>query len=314
MFKMINTTLHVNSGPFTGSYSIEHKSFVFPGGEVHVRYDLDSLTNGVSQDEDFYYAVINARIRNSNDLMELILASRALKETFYIQNMHCNLFYLPYARQDRQCVIGEPLSVKVFFDVIKAANFDSIDLFDPHSDVSNALLDCGNTHEVQDIISLFKHLPLYVNGKETALVSPDAGANKKVFKVAQRLGVDKIVRCDKMRNVSTGEIIETVVYEDEIDYPCFIIDDICDGGRTFIEIAKALRAKGCPEVYLYVTHGIFSKGLHVFDGLIDRIYTTDSFFNPDEVACGAHMEHPFSLKSNHENDIIVNCLHLDERF
>ena len=56
-----------------------------------------------------------------------------------------------------------------------------------------------------------------------------------------------------------------------------ISDDICDGGMTFIGIAKALRALNCEHIVLYVTHGIFSKGLSVFDGLIDQIFTTTSF-------------------------------------
>ena len=51
------------------------------------------------------------------------------------------------------------------------------------------------------------------------------------------------------------------------------MDDICDGGRTFIELAKALKVDGPRSVWLYVTHGIFSQGFGVFAG----IFTTDSF-------------------------------------
>jgi len=56
-----------------------------------------------------------------------------------------------------------------------------------------------------------------------------------------------------------------------------ITDDICDGGYTFIKVAEQLKAKGASKVILFVTHGIFSKGLGVFDGLIDHVFTTDSF-------------------------------------
>ena len=57
-----------------------------------------------------------------------------------------------------------------------------------------------------------------------------------------------------------------------------IIDDICDGGGTFIPIAKELKAKGCRKVVLYVTHGAFTKGTQVlFENGIDEIFTTNSF-------------------------------------
>jgi ribose-phosphate pyrophosphokinase len=59
-----------------------------------------------------------------------------------------------------------------------------------------------------------------------------------------------------------------------------ITDDICDGGMTFIHVAQRLKALSAERVVLFVTHGIFSKGLGVFDGLIDHFYTTDSFPHP----------------------------------
>ena len=57
------------------------------------------------------------------------------------------------------------------------------------------------------------------------------------------------------------------------------MDDICDGGRTFTGIAKALKNKNAGNIYLAVSHGIFSNGFKKFNGLIDSIFTTDSFSN-----------------------------------
>ena len=84
----------------------------------------------------------------------------------------------------------------------------------------------------------------------------------------------EVVECSKLRNINTGEIRGTKVHSTGfLNHDCVIVDDICDGGRTFIEIAKVLKQKGAGKIKLYVTHGIFSKGLDVFDGLIDEIYT-----------------------------------------
>ena len=58
---------------------------------------------------------------------------------------------------------------------------------------------------------------------------------------------------------------------------CLIVDDICDGGRTFTDLAKKLNDKGAKELYLFVSHGIFSKGYDELLGHFNVIGTTNSF-------------------------------------
>jgi ribose-phosphate pyrophosphokinase len=56
------------------------------------------------------------------------------------------------------------------------------------------------------------------------------------------------------------------------------VDDLCDGGATFIGAAKCLRDAGAKFVGLVVPHGIFSRGVsHVLDNGIDHIHTSNSF-------------------------------------
>jgi ribose-phosphate pyrophosphokinase len=85
--------------------------------------------------------------------------------------------------------------------------------------------------------------------------------------------------------MASGKIIRTEVpgLNDEPGQKNFIIiDDICDGGRTFVEIAKAIRDVRSKEIfkdkiYLVVTHGIFSAGFEELEKWFDGIYTTNSF-------------------------------------
>ncbi|MEI8631794.1 phosphoribosyltransferase family protein [Vibrio sp. PP-XX7] len=91
-----------------------------------------------------------------------------------------------------------------------------------------------------------------------------------------------MIQAQKLRNLKTGEIIKTEVLGDVKGKKVLIADDICDGGRTFVELAKVLKSEGATEISLFVTHGIFSKGFEVFAGLIDVIYTTDSFKSASE--------------------------------
>jgi ribose-phosphate pyrophosphokinase len=87
-----------------------------------------------------------------------------------------------------------------------------------------------------------------------------------------------MIQSKKVREPSTGKITRTVVLANDLSGKTAIItDDICDGGYTFIKIAEQLKEKNVEKIILYVTHGIFSKGLSVFEGLIDEIYTTESF-------------------------------------
>ncbi len=79
--------------------------------------------------------------------------------------------------------------------------------------------------------------------------------------------------------MDTGNILETVVYADDLQgRDVCILDDIADGAKTFIELAKVLKAKNAGKVILYVTHGIFSKTIeYVLENGIDEVWTTDSF-------------------------------------
>ena len=114
---------------------------------------------------------------------------------------------------------------------------------------------------------------------ELILLAPDAGALKKTYKIAKTIEYGKeVIFCEKQRNTKTGEITGTKIYTNAIKDKMFIIfDDICDGGRTFIEIAKVLKAQGAKKVILAVSHGIFSKGLEPLFEYIDEVFCTDSF-------------------------------------
>ena len=80
----------------------------------------------------------------------------------------------------------------------------------------------------------------------------------------------------------------TMYYDDgNCNTDFIIIDDICDGGATFINIAVKIKEyfdnqdyNGYqPKIYLIVTHGIFSKGVSELSNYFDGIYCTNSYKN-----------------------------------
>lgn len=253
--------IHVDGG------SVTFDVLRFSGGEMHVRLTNVSLMSGE--------CTITALVRSSDDLMVVLLLTDACRRAG-AENVYLVLPYLPYARQDRVCAHGEALSLRVMCDLINAQKYSEVRVWDVHSDVALALLDrvlnIGPTRFLKHASDL--------DDTNTVLVAPDAGAIKKVAVVAKALHMP-YVRADKTRDAATGEITGTVIYSEHIgDKDFLIVDDICDGGRTFIELAKVLRPLTRGAVKLYVTHGIFSKGVDVFDGLIDQVYVANSFVHP----------------------------------
>lgn len=260
---------------------MEINRFNFPGGEVHVKlHDLGTEET----------ANLTHFIRNSDDSMALFLITDALRRSGK-KHINLTLPYVPYARQDRVMVEGEPLSIKVFADLINVQDYDSVTIWDPHSDVTPALINnCKVVHQ-HEIIG--NNIGVIGTSRSPhVLVCPDAGARKKIMKVAQTLHINDVIFADKVRDVATGKITGTTLSatpERWKDLPrvtddLIMVDDICDGGYTFIELAKLLRPLTSGKIKLYVTHGIFSKGLSVFDGLIDEIYTANCWLDTMERA------------------------------
>lgn len=245
--------------------TILYDSFIFSGGEVHIKLKKESVD----------HVLVSSRLNTSDDVMNLLMSTDALRR-LGARKIDVLIPYLPYARQDRVMVKGEPLSIKVFCDLINSQNYNKVITYDLHSEVSGALL---NNLEHIDNYGLV--MQIIESDDDFILVSPDSGAMKKIYNLAKYIGYNKEIVCaEKVRNVKTGDIIKTHVPFDNFGgKDILIVDDICDGGRTFIELGKVLKSKNCGKIYLFVTHGIFSKGLDVLLEHIDHIYTTDSIKN-----------------------------------
>lgn len=248
--------------------TLSFKTLQFPGGELHVR--LESAACYFNAE-----VIIDAGLESPTDILELILLTDALRRAKPEAQIQLVCPYLPYARQDRVANYGESLSVKVMADILNGLNFSSVEVWDVHSDVSLALVDRVTNIKQAYFVGKVLRQPA-LKGTSPILVAPDAGAIKKTLATAQYFGLD-MVRADKIRDTKTGTITGTVVYSNPVgDKDFLIVDDICDGGRTFIELAKELRPLTTGKIYLYVTHGIFSKGLEVLTG-IDHIFTANLF-------------------------------------
>ncbi len=264
---MLVLNLDAAFAPIEGS-GIVFKNFTFSGGEPHIK-----IEPGFDASQT---VTITHRVNSFSRLGEVCVAVDALRR-MGVKQISLFIPYFPGARQDRIMIPGEPLTVKVYADIINAMGFAEVMVFDPHSEVAPAVItNCTILPNHDFITEVIKAI-----GTDVKLISPDGGALKKIYKLSEYLGGVEVVECSKSRDVKTGRLSGFKVYADDLDgSDCLIVDDICDGGGTFAGLAGELKNKNAGRLYLAVSHGIFSKGFDMFSDF-ERIFTTDSFSDLD---------------------------------
>jgi ribose-phosphate pyrophosphokinase len=264
---------------------IKYKISNFPDGQQQLQFEGTQigLIKGYLNPNIDYQILIKSRLNNFEDL-ELICCAVASLRELNIEKIHLYTPYFLGSRSDRKFGEGSNNYLKsVICPIINSLNFKSVTVMDPHSDVLEA---CLNNFNKIDNFALVDDALSYMIGDDEedqiVLVSPDAGAYKKVFDVAKEFDIEKIITATKVRDLKTGQILHTEVpvLDQHNDLKYVIVDDICDGGRTFIEIAKAIKAsRPTAKIYLVVTHGIFSAGFAQLGEYFEQIFTTNSVKN-----------------------------------
>ena len=248
----------------------DYKAWKFPGGEL-------DFTNKITEEEIAAEIGLKININSSDDLMLLCLAVDNLRKMYGKQiDLMVFMPYMPYQQADRDFGMHDSFALKTACKILNTLDVDSYLIFDAHSDVAPALLDnCIN----KDNSEFIENALSKIISEDVAIMSPDAGAAKKIFKLADKLGFDgEVLSASKSRDHNTGEI-NTILPDVSsiINSDILIIDDICLGGRTFIQLAEKLRAAGCTgKFYVAVSHGIFSNGIESLLGHFEGVFTTDS--------------------------------------
>lgn len=238
----------------------------FSGGEEHVTLDHLPFPE---------HLTVVARLQSSASIIRLVLLEEILRRT-HKGDRTLVIPYFPYARQDRVTQPSGAFSLKMFAMIVNSLNYSRVKVFDPHSDVTPALVRGIEVIEQMDFLT--KGILLDITRGADMIIAPDAGAVKKSTKIAVEIGLP-LMMATKVREAETGKILRTEILGDHdlTGATVVIFDDICDGGRTFIELGKVLKARGAKEVRLFVTHGIFAQGTDELRKVIDKIYTTDTF-------------------------------------
>jgi len=184
----------------------------------------------------------------------------------YIQ--HLIFPHVMGSRQDRLNPQGDYLfTIKSVAKMINHRDIYKVTVLDPHSDVTSALIDRCEAIPPSRILKGFWQ-------GYTGVIAPDAGAAKRAFDVATTLNLE-FHQAEKHRDVATGALTGFAAPSIEKGGAYLVVDDICDGGGTFIGLGEIIKERGA-YADLYVTHGIFSKGLDELKKYYKNVYTTDS--------------------------------------
>lgn len=233
--------------------------FQFPGGEWHMAADDDWSGTQIAW-------VSGSDV---NDYVKMALWSRVVAE--HNGTAHAVVPYFPAARSDR----GTPTGADVYADLIKCSWLDSLSVFDPHSYHIIDGIDWGALPVYYSGLHNIPDLKYFEQKNYTAIIAPDKGAISRAADFAKRLGLPLVV-AGKERNFETGELSGfSCEWLDDGLY--LVLDDICDGGGTFNGLADVIHAQN-PNVILdlFVSHGIFSKGLDELKKRFDEIFATNS--------------------------------------
>lgn len=247
-----------------------YKAWRFPGGEIHF---LVKNHEYVGND-----VIVDCRINSSDDLMLLIMAIDCLKNLKQVQKVRVMIPYMPYQQADKRFEANECFGLRTICTILNSLPVNEYLVFDPHSDITPALLKNCEVEDNSEFIQWVLDQILASKAKAPTLLSPDAGQYKKIFKMAKKLSqVLAIETANKSRNLSSGNIDSVEISRQDFGgEDVLIVDDICVGGRTFVELAKKLKERNVGDLYLAVSHGIFSNGFTELASYFKGVFATNS--------------------------------------
>ena len=211
---------------------------------------------------------------NNEELVALYFLTKHVRSKG-VRDIALKMPYIPNARQDRVKQGEDVFTLKYFSEMINDLGFASVTVLDPHSYVSEALINRIHTQSPKKYVDVV----IEKIANQVLLFYPDEGAMKRYSSMFQQPYVFGI----KKRDWSTGKIQGlSVSGQKELiaNSTILIVDDICSKGGTFYHSAKALKELGAKDIYLYISHceNTVLEGDLIKSDLVKRIYTTNSIF------------------------------------
>jgi len=245
---------------------IQTETKIFPDGESKVTLGKIPKKSVILVVQSTYPPV------DTNLLQALSIISQVRKissRTFAI------IPYMGYARQDKQFLSGEVITMSVIAKMLQSAGAKKVIVVDIHSNtaLNHFNIPTENISAVPELANYFKKLNL----KNPLVVSPDVGGSSRSKKFASLLKTDFIV-LKKHRDRKTGRVSIQTAKVDVQGKDLILVDDIISTGGSIIKAAQFLKKQKCKRVFVACTHGLLVEGAEkkIRKAGVSRIISTNT--------------------------------------
>ena len=187
---------------------------------------------------------------DTNLIQALSLISKA-KETS--SEVIAVIPYMGYARQDREFLPGEIITMKVLGKLFKGAGASKIIAVDIHSMIGfkHFTIKTKNVSAIPELVQYIKKLSL----KNPLVVSPDQGGKERAKEFAKELG-SKYIALEKTRDRKTGKVQIKTKNIDVANRDLILVDDMISTGESIVKATQFLKKQKCKKVYVACTHAL----------------------------------------------------------
>ena len=268
-----NKILSKNIAKYLRSKLVNSSIRKFSDGEIYVEINENIRGNSI-------FIIQSVSSPANDNLMELLLSIDALKRSS-AKNITAVIPYFGYARQDRKVVPRTSISAKLVSNLITQAGADRVVTVDLHAGQIQGFFDIPVDNLFATPI-FARHIKKKIKSKKIICVAPDVGGTERARALGKLLNVGLAI-VDK-RRPKPGQSQVMNVIGDVKDKTCIIVDDIIDSGGTIVNAAKALKARGAKEVYVYITHGVLSGDAvkKIKNSVIKNLVITDTIYNNEK--------------------------------
>tara|TARA_B100000003_G_scaffold3412_1_gene3110 strand:- start:1428 stop:2303 length:876 start_codon:yes stop_codon:yes gene_type:complete len=223
---------------------IKTEKKVFPDGESKITINQIPKKSIVVVVQSTYPPV------DSNLLELLSIVSKVQK---FSSKVYAVIPYMGYARQDREFLGGEIVTIGVVGKLLKAAGVKKVLTVDIHSKIAlkELKISSENVSAMDVLVKHFKKLKM----KEPLVVSPDMGGQERAKKFANLLKTDYIA-LKKHRDRKTGKVN---ILSDRVDVKnrdLVLVDDMISTGGSIVKATQFLKKQKCKRVFVACTHAL----------------------------------------------------------
>ena len=222
---------------------------VFPDGESKI-----TLIGKLSKKKSIVVQSIYPPV-DTNLVQALSLITKAKENSSEVTAV---IPYMGYARQDREFLPGEIVTMKVLGKLFKGAGASKIIVVDIHSLIGfkHFSIKTKNVTAIPDLVKYFKKLSL----KNPLVISPDQGGKERAKEFAKEFNSNYIA-LDKKRDKKTGKVEIKTKNTDEVkNRDLILVDDMISTGGSIIKATQFLKKQKCERIYVACTHALLMNG------------------------------------------------------